>query len=175
MAKDSYGLRSPFALDIREGWPALSPSFRAHPENRGVYGVLEAPGLPPALRHFLVHPSLATYFANSGRSFGPRLLAQCTTLDGGDFLFSLPLAWPGEEWGRNELTLRLALHDATRHWVRVAFDEGSQGYRYESFKRRRVRPRWPGVTFDEVIQDTFRDRFIDSLSHPVLRRARGKG
>ncbi len=34
-------------------------------------------------------------------------------------------------------------------------------------------PEWPEVTFQEVLEIAFRDRFIKDFDHPVLRRLRG--
>jgi hypothetical protein len=32
---------------------------------------------------------------------------------------------------------------------------------------------WPEVTFQELIRIGFRDRVIDAVTHPVVRRLRG--
>ena len=35
-------------------------------------------------------------------------------------------------------------------------------------------PEWPEVTAEELIQLAFRDRYIDSLEHPAIKRLRGE-
>jgi hypothetical protein len=35
-------------------------------------------------------------------------------------------------------------------------------------------PEWPGLPFRELLRVAFRDRFIQSEDHPVLRRLRGE-
>ncbi len=35
-------------------------------------------------------------------------------------------------------------------------------------------PTWPPLSFAELVQIAFKDRFIDSPSHPVLRELRGE-
>jgi len=34
-------------------------------------------------------------------------------------------------------------------------------------------PRWPTISFREIIRIAFRDRMIESLDHPVIRELRG--
>ena len=34
-------------------------------------------------------------------------------------------------------------------------------------------PRWPTLSFREIIRNAFRDRMIESLDHPVIRELRG--
>jgi hypothetical protein len=34
-------------------------------------------------------------------------------------------------------------------------------------------PAWPGVSFQELIKIGFRDRVIDTVNHPVVKRLRG--
>lgn len=35
-------------------------------------------------------------------------------------------------------------------------------------------PDWPDLTMEQAIKIAFRERFIDSMSHPVVRRLRGE-
>jgi hypothetical protein len=35
-------------------------------------------------------------------------------------------------------------------------------------------PEWPDLTFEQILEIAFRDRFISDLNHPVLRRLRGE-
>ena len=34
-------------------------------------------------------------------------------------------------------------------------------------------PEWPDVTFNELLRIAFRDRLVDRLDHPVIKRLRG--
>ena len=34
-------------------------------------------------------------------------------------------------------------------------------------------PAWPEVTFKELLRIGFRDRLVDNVDHPVLKRLRG--
>ena len=35
-------------------------------------------------------------------------------------------------------------------------------------------PEWPDITFQEILRVAFKDQFISSQDHPVLRRLRGE-
>jgi hypothetical protein len=35
-------------------------------------------------------------------------------------------------------------------------------------------PEWPNTPFRELLRVAFKDRFIDNLDHPVLRKLRGE-
>jgi hypothetical protein len=35
-------------------------------------------------------------------------------------------------------------------------------------------PQWPDMSLQKVLAMAFKDRFIDSLDHPVLKRLRGE-
>ncbi len=35
-------------------------------------------------------------------------------------------------------------------------------------------PVWPEVTLEKLLELAFKDRFIDNLDHPVLKRLRGE-
>jgi hypothetical protein len=35
-------------------------------------------------------------------------------------------------------------------------------------------PEWPNLTFKEILRIAFRDRFIDTLEHPIVRQLRGQ-
>jgi hypothetical protein len=35
-------------------------------------------------------------------------------------------------------------------------------------------PQWPELPFSQILQIAFKDKYIDSLDHPVLRKLRGE-
>jgi hypothetical protein len=46
---------------------------------------------------------------------------------------------------------------------------------YEMFEARGVisEPAWPDASFQDLLRIAFRDRMIDRVDHPVIRRLRG--
>jgi len=87
-----------------------------------------------------------------------------------------PIRLPGEdgrhnEWHRSALE---AAEMAQRQWVRVVANKSLGAYEvYQAFADI-PEPEWPDTTFQEVLRVAFKDRFIRSLEHPVVRRLRGE-
>jgi hypothetical protein len=76
-----------------------------------------------------------------------------------------------DEWGRSALN---AAERATHCWVRVVSNKNLGAYEVYEASARLIEPAWPEVPFSELLRITFRDCYIDSLDHPVLRRLRGE-
>jgi hypothetical protein len=90
------------------------------------------------------------------------------------------LLWPvrlPDETGRLD-DWNTAAHEAAKrgetHWVRVAANMPLGAYDIFEAVGQFPEPVWPELPFERLLEIGFRDRFIDSLDHPVLRRLRGK-
>jgi hypothetical protein len=90
------------------------------------------------------------------------------------------LLWPvrlPDETGRLD-DWNTAAHDAAKraemHWVRVAANMALGAYDVFEAVSRFPDPIWPDLPFERLLEIGFRDRFVDSLDHPVLRRLRGE-
>jgi hypothetical protein len=68
---------------------------------------------------------------------------------------------------------RIAIHEASRRWVRVLPDKSSNGYLLESPMVAPAEPVWPPMTFATILATAFGARFIDSLQHPQIKKLRG--
>jgi hypothetical protein len=91
-------------------------------------------------------------------------------------LFVWPIRPPradgrADEWNRTALE---AAERATKGWVRVAANMTLGAYDVYEAPGQLGEPDWPTMPFKELLRIAFRDRFIDSLDHPVLRRLRGE-
>jgi hypothetical protein len=87
-----------------------------------------------------------------------------------------PIRLPGED-GRHDPWNRSALEAADmaqKQWVRVAANRSLCAYEVYPATADIQEPEWPETTFQEVLQVAFKDRFIHSLDHPVLRHLRGE-
>jgi hypothetical protein len=73
----------------------------------------------------------------------------------------------------NESNLRGAL-EAQKQWVRVASNLGRGAYDIFHSPIERPEPEWPKETFYELLQIAFKDRYINSLEHPLVQRLLGK-
>jgi hypothetical protein len=91
-------------------------------------------------------------------------------------LFLWPIRLPGED-GRHDDWNRSALEAAQlamQGWIKVAANMSLGAYEVFEAAGTLPEPVWPEVTFQEVLRLAFKDRFIQELSHPVLRKLRGE-
>jgi hypothetical protein len=104
-----------------------------------------------------------------------RLLITSITRQGRLFLWPIKLPAPdGKSNVWNETALDAARR-ASSAWVRIAADMGFGTYRVWEAKTVLDEPKWPPLTFKEMIQLAFRERRISSLDHPVVKRLREGG
>lgn len=143
--------------------------FRIHP----TYGLPIA-----AFRHrsgsdeiYVVHGSLCEALAND---LTPMVLRLAISRQGALFLW--PLRLPSSD-GRPDNWARSALEAATlavRQWIRMAANMAAGAYDVFRAKGDFGDPTWPDMSFDDIVRIAFRERFIDSLDHPILRELRGE-
>lgn len=62
---------------------------------------------------------------------------------------------------------------AESRWVRVAANMGGGMYDVFEAAEELSEPEWPELTFSEVLKLAFKNRFITSVDHPVVRALRG--
>jgi hypothetical protein len=74
------------------------------------------------------------------------------------------------EWWRSA---REAAELAMVQWVRVKPNMNLGAYEMAAPGSVMSEPEWPDVPFQEIIRLAFRDRLIDRLDHPVIKRLRG--
>jgi hypothetical protein len=89
------------------------------------------------------------------------------------FLWPVPLPDPlGRqiEWHRS---LREAAEIGIKEWVRVKANMSLGAFEMFVAQSTIAEPVWPEVTFQELIKLAFRDRLIDTIDHPVIKRLRG--
>jgi hypothetical protein len=107
-------------------------------------------------------------------AFRPKMLVTSVNRQGALFLWALNLPKPDgrvDEWTRTGLE---AVQLATKGWVRVYANMNVGGYEVAQPAATLNEPEWPDLPFRELLRIAFRERFVDSLDHPVLRRLRGE-
>jgi hypothetical protein len=122
---------------------------------------------------YLVAPVLWSALATEA-TFGPRAIFPAMNRQGVLFFWQLRL--PGadgklDEWSRTALE---AANRAIKGWVRVAANMALGAYDVFEANAQLTEPDWPDVPLKELLRVAFKDRYIDSLDHPVLRRLRGE-
>ena len=94
--------------------------------------------------------------------------------NGDAFLWPIPLPSPDgkdNDWHRSA---REAARLAMERWVRVTSSRSLGAYETTITRAELPEPNWPNKSFQELIDIAFRDRMIDSIDHPVLKRLRGE-
>lgn len=107
-------------------------------------------------------------------TFGARALY--TAMNRQNVLFLWPVKLPAadgrlDEWSRSASE---AAELAINHWVRVQANMSLGAYEVCRATGQLPDPVWPEQSFSELLKIAFRDRYIDSPDHPVLRQLRGE-
>jgi len=151
--------------------PAKEWWIQVHPDEtyRIQTGVIE---LKEDREIYLVDPSLWSELSTES-TFGPRALFTAVNRQGVVFLWAIRLPGPDgkiDDWNRSALE---AATMAVGRWVRGASNMGLGAYDVFEATAELPSPNWPDTPFKELLRTAFKDRFIDSLDHLVVRRLRG--
>ena len=103
----------------------------------------------------------------------PKVLLTTVTRQGNVFLW--PIRMPDElgkldEWNRSALE---AAKLAEKQWIRLAANRSLGAYEPFVATGDLPAPEWPDKPFQELVRIAFRDKLIDTLDHPVVKRLQG--
>ena len=120
---------------------------------------------------YLVMPQL---YAELAQEVRPKMLYAGITRDGNIFLW--PVNLPGEDgrldaWSQSAHT---AAAMAENRWVRLVANRTVGAYDVMEATNLVEEPSWPDLTFKEIINLSFKDKLIDTLDHPIVKRLRGE-
>lgn len=106
-------------------------------------------------------------------TFSPRLLV--TAINKQNTVFIWPIRLPGpdgrdNEWNKSALE---AVKIASKSWTRVQSNMNLGAYDVIEATGDFGRPQWPDLPFNELLRIAFKDHFINSPDHPVLKKLRG--
>ena len=99
-----------------------------------------------------------------------------TTLSRQGVVSLWPVRLPGKD-GRHDAWSQSALEAAqiaTKQWIRLVANMSLGAYEVYVASGDLPEPEWPSISFRELLQIAFKDKFIQSLDHPVVRRLRGE-
>jgi hypothetical protein len=121
---------------------------------------------------YLIDPKLWSELVTEA-TFGPRAIFTAITRQG--VLFLWPVRLPGhdgklDEWSRSALE---AATMAQGKWCRVVANMHLGAYEVFTAQGELSAPNWPDVPFADLLRIAFRDKYVDSLDHPVLKKLRG--
>lgn len=167
----SVGVRRAL-LTIPVKKPVKEWFVRTHPgeEYRLQTAVLE---LKEDREIFLVDPVLWQELSTES-TFSPRMFV--TAMNKQEVLFLWPIRLPGadgriDEWNRSALE---AADLARTKWVRVAANMSLGAYDVFEATGDLAEPKWPEMPLGDMLRIAFKDKFIESPDHPVLRKLRGE-
>jgi hypothetical protein len=121
---------------------------------------------------YLVAPQLRPALVGEP-TLKPVLLA--TAIDRQGVLFLWPAGLPkGDRDYDAWSSMRQAIDLAARRWVRVVWSDGLGAYEVSYAASELGEPEWPDLKFPDILRIAFKERFITSLDHPVLRKLRGE-
>ena len=86
-----------------------------------------------------------------------------------------PVKQPGpdgkiNEWHRSAAE---AAELAMTRWIRVKANMDLGAYEMFAAESTIQEPVWPDLPFQELLRIAFKDRYIGSLDHPIIKRLRG--
>jgi hypothetical protein len=151
--------------------PAKEWFVRVHPD--------EAYHLPTALIElkeagelYLVHQSLRNDLQDEP-TFTAKMLFLTMNRQQDAFFWPVRLPDPDgrvDTWSKSALE---AVQMAMERWVRVT-PQRSLGAYTVVYADHALDPVWPDLSMSALLRIAFKDRFIDTLEHPILRQLRGE-
>jgi hypothetical protein len=165
---ESAGVRK-LLTTVPIGKPNPQDFVRVHPDPsyRVPVGLID---LKDDREIYLVVPNLTGELAGELK---PHTLYTCINRQGVVRLWPVRIPDPdgrAMEWHRSAAE---GAQRAMTQWVRIKANMHLGAYEMYVAERVISEPVWPELTFAELLRVAFRDRMIDRLDHPVVKRLRG--
>ena len=122
---------------------------------------------------FLIAPSIREDLLSEA-CVGQRRIVTGVTKEGKLFLWPLKPPRPNGRTNAWSQAAFQAAHAARTGWIRMVSDMRKGEYEVLHSKGISSEPQWPKETFSELLKIGFKDRYIDSLDHEILRQLRGE-
>jgi hypothetical protein len=83
-----------------------------------------------------------------------------------------PVKLPGPDGKHNpwHSSAGEAVERAMKKWVRIGANMNLGAYEIFEPSSNLPEPKWPELTFKEILKVAFRDRIVDNLNHPIIQR-----
>lgn len=121
---------------------------------------------------YLLSPGVAQEFPEETK---PQMLFTAINRQNTIFLWPVPLPGPDgrlNPWHESALE---AVKHAEQHWTRMAADMNLGAYAIYQAAESLPEPEWASETsFEALVRIGFKNKIIEDLEHPVLRRLRGE-
>ena len=103
----------------------------------------------------------------------PCMLYTAITRQGTLFLWPVKLPRGNKKLVAWHTSATEAAEKAMTVWVRINADMELGAYKITVARGAIPDPEWPNLTFEELLTIAFRDRLVNSLTHPLVRRYLG--
>jgi hypothetical protein len=123
---------------------------------------------------YLVAQPLWPELLTTEKTFMLQALHTAITRQGNIFLWPVGLPGPDGKSNSWNLSALVAVEKARKNWVRVTSNSQTLGYDVVRATGDIPAPTWPDVPFNEILRIAFKNWYVDSLDHQVLRRLRGE-
>jgi len=120
---------------------------------------------------YLIHPSLRDELMED-----MNVVQIVTTIDRQNNVVLWAIKMPkadgrGNTWNESAMA---AAQQAKSQWVRLVPNMNLGAYDVFVAKKDFPDPEMPDISFQQLIEMAFKDRFIDSMEHPILKKLRGE-
>jgi hypothetical protein len=122
---------------------------------------------------YLVEPRIASELQGDA-NLSYRMLI--TTINRQGTVFLWPVSLPTAEGRRNEWndSAITASRLSMAGWVRVSANQSLGAYEVVQSTAILAKPVWPQLPMRELLRIAFKDKFVNSVDHPLLQRLRGE-
>jgi hypothetical protein len=151
------GSKSYFRVDPRPGYRAQARIVEDDEDGEsGVYLIDSAYNPPEDVQTFVK----------------PAILMTCVTTRGLVHVWPLKLSHP--KWSQSGMAVAKA---AMTQWVRTHLQRSVSGFGIEyapTETQEKVKPQWPELGLEEILEKAFEGKIIDTDDHPYIRALQGK-
>jgi hypothetical protein len=141
---------------------------RFHPDDKYHFKTLVLE-IKEKKEYYLISPELRPNLENELRA---KLLALGITRQGSLFIWPISIGnSSGDTYSPTALDLVIA---GKTRWCRIIPNLGTKVYEPIFPKSQLPDPEWPDLQIDEILNIAFKDHFIDSEDHPIIRNLLGK-
>lgn len=149
--------------------PGSQDFFRAHPspDFAIAVGLLQLKELGES---YLVAPELQDELQSEIKHFN-----LITCMDKHERVFLFPLKLP-DSFGKLDpwnTSATIAAQTAQSKWIRMTSNRSIGCYEVYAAAGELGEPKWPNMTFNEILKLAFKDYCIESVDHPVVKQLRG--
>ncbi|MEG0044653.1 MAG: hypothetical protein RR729_01680 [Comamonas sp.] len=163
---------APILTTVKVGKPPKAHFFRVSPDpaHQAVFVLLDGNKLD-ADGMYAISPEIAAEIPDHVRAYQLRLAV--TTFD---VPYLVPIPLPGADGRRNvwHVSLGQAVTLAESDWIRISANTTRGAYDVFRAHNQTQEPKWPDLSFDQLLELAFRDRLILNREHQLLARLRGE-